>query len=106
MSGDQSLSDYLSLKKRLPYYDKQAWKDPLIDGLNARAHELGGEELLDKFQSMVAGREGCTRSIVFKLLAPEDVPTPALKKSLQAFNLEVYARNADRKIREILLKYL
>ncbi len=106
MSGDQSLSDYLSLKKRLPYYDKQTWKDPLIYGLNARAHELGGEELLNKFQSMVAGREGYTRSIVLKLLAPEDVPTPALKNSLQAFNLEMYARKADRKIREILLKYL
>lgn len=106
MSGDQSLSDYLSLKQRLPYYDKQTWKEPLIDGLNERASELGGEELLNRFQSMVAGRTAYTGTIAFKLLTRDDVPTPALKNSLLAFNREVYARKADRKIREILIKYL
>ena len=106
MSGDQSLSDYLSLKQRLPYYDKQIWKEPLIDGLKERASELGGEELLNKFQSMVAGRTAYICTLAFKILTPDDVPTPALKNSLLAFNREVYARKADRKIREILIKYL
>jgi len=106
MSGDQSLSDYLSLKQRLPYYDKQIWKEPLIDGLKERASELGGEELLNKFQSMVAGRTAYVCTLAFKILTPDDVPTPALNKSLLAFNREVYARKADRKIREILIKYL
>lgn len=106
MSGDQSLSDYLSLKQRLPYYDKQIWKEPLIDGLKERASELGGEELLNKFQSMVAGRTAYICTLAFKILTPDDVPTPALNKSLLAFNREVYARKADRKIREILIKYL
>nr|WP_304485981.1 hypothetical protein [Rahnella aquatilis] len=106
MSGDQSLSDYLSLKERLPYYDMQTWKEPLIDGLNKRAHKLGGEELLNKFQSMVAGRTPFSGSITFKLLAPDDVPAPTLKNSLLAFNKEVFAIKADKKIREILMRYL
>lgn len=106
MSGDQSLSDYLSLKKSLPYYDKQPWKEPLIEGLNKRANALGGEELLNKFESMVAGRNPYDGSIAYKLLTPDDVPAPALKNSLLAFNQEVYARKADRQIREILMKYL
>lgn len=106
MSGDQSLSDYLSLKKSLPYYDKQTWKDPLIKGLKVRARELGGEELLNKFKSMVAGRKAFTGSLSFKLLAPDDVPTLSLKNSLHAFNNEIYARKADGKIREILMRYL
>lgn len=106
MSGDQSLSDYLSLKERLPYYDKQSWKEPLIDGLNARAHEMGGEELLNKFQSMVAGRTAYTGAVAFKLLAPDDAPTPMLKNNLLAFNREVFARKADRTIREMLIKLL
>lgn len=106
MSGDQSLSDYLSLKERLPYYDKQSWKEPLIDGLKARAQEMGGEELLNKFQSMVAGRTAYTGAIAFKLLAPDDAPTPTLNNNLLAFNREVFARKADRTIREMLIKLL
>ena len=106
MSGDQSLSDYLSLKERLPYYDKQSWKEPLIDGLKARAQEMGGEELLNKFQSMVAGRTAYTGAIAFKLLAPDDAPTPTLKNNLLAFNREVFARKADRTIRDMLIKLL
>lgn len=106
MSGDQSLSDYLSLKESLPYYDKQSWKEPLIDGLNARARELGGEELFNKLQTMVAGRRPFTGTITFKLLTAGDVSTPTLKNSLLAFNKEIYARKADRNIREMLMKYL
>jgi hypothetical protein len=106
MSGDQSLSDYLSLKERLPYYDKQSWKEPLIDGLKERAYEMGGEELLNKFQTMVAGRTAHSRTIAYKLLARDDVPTPRLNNNLLAFNSEVFARKADRAIREMLIKLL
>lgn len=106
MSGDQSLSDYLSLKERLPYYDMQPWKEPLINGLNSRAQKVGGEELLNKFQSMVAGRHPVTHNLVFRLLTPDDFPQPALKNSLLAFNQAVYARKADGKIREILMRCL
>lgn len=68
--------------------------------------KTGGEELLNKFKSMVAGRKAFNGSLSFKLLAPDDAPTLAMKSSLHAFNKEIYARKADGKIREILMRYL
>ena len=106
MSGDQSLSDYLSLKHKLPYYDKQPWKDPLAEGLFRQAKEVGGIALLEKIESLVVGPNGRESGIMARLLDPGYIKTPDQKESLKRFNHELYLKQADKKIKELLLQCL
>ncbi|KLN46168.1 hypothetical protein AAY77_10430, partial [Providencia rettgeri] len=47
MSGDQSLSEYLSLKNAVPYYDMQPWKEGVADGLIKHAKKYGTENTMN-----------------------------------------------------------
>src|SRR5471030_1496704 len=106
MSGDQSLSDYISLKHHLPYYDKQPWKDPLAKGLFEQAKKQGGPTLLEKIESLIVGRNGQDTEVMARILDPGYVQTQSQKNDLKEFNHTVYSKQADQKIKEILLKYL
>lgn len=106
MSGDQSLSDYLSLKQKFPYYDKQPWKDPLADGLFELANNTGGKALLEKIESLIAGPHGRESGIMARILDPGYVPHHQLKESNKKFNAEIYSKQADLKIKEILTQHL
>lgn len=48
-SGDQSFSEYLSLKGTLPYYDMQPWKEPLMTAIKAAADPALAEWLDTRF---------------------------------------------------------
>lgn len=50
-SGDQSLSEFLSMTGKMPYYDMQPWKYPLVQAIEKR----GGEELKDVISQKVVG---------------------------------------------------
>jgi len=52
MSGDQSLSDYLTLKGTLPYYDMQPWKYPLVQSIK----KLAGDGLDDYLNKKIVGK--------------------------------------------------
>lgn len=53
VSGDQSLSEYLSLKEKLPYYDMQPWKYTLVESIK----KLYGDSLGNYIDQRVVGRD-------------------------------------------------
>lgn len=56
MTGDQSLCDYLSIKKEMPFYEMQHWKWPLRQSLIDNAEEFGGKELKEYVETKIFGR--------------------------------------------------
>jgi hypothetical protein len=106
MSGDQSLSDYLSLKHKFPYYDKQPWKDPLAEGLFELAKNMGGTALLEKIESLIVGPHGRETGIMARILEPGYIQNQRLKKNITMFDDKLYSKQADLKIKKILTQLL
>lgn len=46
MSRDQSLSEYLSLKSTVPYYDMPPWKEGVAEGLIKHAKKYDTEDAM------------------------------------------------------------
>lgn len=63
-SGDQSLSEYLSLKGTLPYYDMQPWKEPLMTAIKA----AGDPTLAEWLDSRFVGLRPFTGKRIYTLL--------------------------------------
>lgn len=51
-SGDQSFGEFLSLTGKMPYYDMQTWKYPLMEAIK----DMGGKELEDIITQKIVGR--------------------------------------------------
>ncbi|XBS68279.1 hypothetical protein ABK905_16065 [Acerihabitans sp. KWT182] len=56
-SGDQSLSEFLSLTKKVPYYEVQPWKFHLAESLSKIANDVGGSELRTWFSHRIVGQD-------------------------------------------------
>lgn len=56
MTGDQSLCDYLSIKKEMPFYEIRNWKWPLRQSLVDNAEKFGGRALKEYVQTKFFGR--------------------------------------------------
>lgn len=69
-SGDQSFSEYLTLKGKLPYYDMQPWKYPLVKSLQ----DFGGDELKAYLEKKVTGRMPFSENILCSLMKKENQP--------------------------------
>ncbi len=55
-SGDQSLSEFLSLTMKMPYYEIQPWKFHLFESISKIAKDIGGSELESWLSQRVVGR--------------------------------------------------
>ncbi|MBS0057654.1 hypothetical protein [Yersinia sp. Marseille-Q3913] len=80
-SGDQSFSEYLTLKETLPYYDMQPWKSPMVESIKS----LGGLELENHLNNKIVGRMpfsgSITRSFIRNVTQPTLTPEQLMKKS-------------------------
>lgn len=56
MTGDQSLGDYLSIKKEMPFYEMQYWKWPLKQSLINSAETFRGKEFKKYVETKFFGR--------------------------------------------------
>jgi hypothetical protein len=56
MTGDQSLFEYMSIKKELPYYDMQFWKTAFVDNLLAQAQKSNIDSLQEYYAAKFFGR--------------------------------------------------
>lgn len=100
VSGDQSLSEYLSLKGTLPYYSVQSWSHPL-----ARAMvDHGAKSIRDivehkmVFRGPVAGFE----SYKLKPNIKPQKPSARQLKQLDALNKKIASTTATQYIRTLL----
>lgn len=77
-TGDQSLSEYLTLKKTLPYYDTQIWKYNLMKSIQ----KLGGGELKKYLEGKFV-LETTPMKRIFSLYSPAETtlnPEQSIKK--------------------------
>lgn len=91
-SGDQSLSEFISITGKLPYYDMQPFKQPLAYELVKMASETGGNELKDEIISHISGKLPFTGKPQYKFL-------PILKQLPETVELAKNRTELDRKIR-------
>lgn len=103
-SGDQSLSEFLSLTGKMPYYDMQPWKEPLAAAVVKTAEELGGEELKQAMQDKIIGRHPFSQEIVCHLTPNKEQPerSTELKNGLTALDQQISTRTADHYIRALV----
>ena len=101
-SGDHSLSEYISLKGEVPYYDQQYWKEPLIDGLKDMGKLHGVEK---EIKRRVTGLDAQEKEIIHDM--EKDIHfdrDPEFQARWEAFNADVSSRRADVDIRNWLRK--
>lgn len=55
-SGDQSLSEFLSISQEMPYYEMQPWKLPLVQSLSNRAEVIAEQMKVEDLNPWIAGR--------------------------------------------------
>ena len=100
MSGDQSLSDYLTLKGTLPYYDMQPWKHPLVESIK----KLGGDGLKNHLKTKVVGRAPFIGNILYSFIENDEksvIPSDLLEQKKQ-LHKTLTARIATPYIREVI----
>lgn len=57
MTGDQSLTDYLSIKQEMPFYETQSWKTPLKYNILKKANDFKGDDLKEYVTTKFVGQE-------------------------------------------------
>lgn len=104
-SGDQSLSEFLSLSGKLPFYDMQHFKMPLVDAINKIGYNIGGTALKDWLATRVVGRKPFSGEIFGKMnLSEHPVPSAQFDASLVEFNRYLSSRTASEAIMDALKK--
>lgn len=100
MSGDQSLSDYITLKGILPYYDMQPWKYPLVQSIK----KLAGNELESYLDKRIVGRVPFIGNIMYSLITSKESPviTPERLKQKKQLDNTLSSRIATPYIRELI----
>lgn len=90
-SGDQSLSEALSLRETLPFYALPEWKLSLRDAVRARAYRMGGESL--------------ERAVAVRFMGTHrtEVPKPSAAER-QALDREIVAHTADGPLRRLFTR--
>lgn len=109
VSGDQSLSEFLSIKEKVPYYEAQPWKAPLSNALKMHAENIGGEVLKKEISYQISELRPFTgeKKYAFR---PHPAPTPTpentkeLEESLQEFNKLIISKRADSIIKALVTK--
>ncbi|WP_413736063.1 hypothetical protein ACL2XP_24810 [Sodalis sp. RH21] len=103
MSGDQSLSEFLSLKGEVPYYDMQIWKTPLVKALIRQARRTGRPELENYMRTKYIGMIYSTNEIYFKLNQgpPELFASAQFKAANACFNHKISSMLATDYIRAL-----
>ena len=100
MSGDQSLSEYISLKQEMPYLDQQPWKEPMVDALYRMVER---KDLKEKIEKRISG--SCSHHSFLDALSPAHSETvklsPQGESEWQKFNEKLSARRADAYIRKL-----
>lgn len=100
MSGDQSLSDYLTIKGTLPYYDMQPWKYPLVQSIK----KLAGDELESYLDNKIVGREPFVGDIICSFMTNKEQPviSQAQLKQKKQLDKMLSSRVATPYIREFI----
>lgn len=103
-SGDQSLGEYLSIKKSVPYYDMQQFKYPLARALVLEAERLGGTPLGKQMERKVVGGvpHSMDTHVLFSPNEPDNLPRPELIKASMRLDEKISSHTADGHIREFL----
>lgn len=100
MSGDQSLSEYLSLKNTVPYYDMPPWKEGVAEGLIKHAKNHGTENAMN---AKISGYKLNGNIRASYLNATQYIPpTPEQLIKEEVTNKKIASLKANDKIREFI----
>lgn len=99
VSGDQSFSEYLTFKGKLPYYNIQPWSNPLAIALQ----NLGGKELREAvLQKLIRTTAPGYEEYTLVPNVGTKRPSAALIAKEDEYNKNLASANATPKIREFL----
>lgn len=99
-SGDQSFSEYLSIKEKIPYYDMQTWKYPLVTAIRT----LGGPELRSQIDSKIVGQIPFSGNKIFSLTSntlPQN-SSPEQLAAMAALNKKIFSHTATAHISHLI----
>ncbi|WP_261423534.1 hypothetical protein [Serratia quinivorans] len=99
-SGDQSLSEYLSLKGKLPYYDMQPWKYPLVESIK----ELGGKDLENYLNHKFVGRAPFSGRENYSFISNVTQPTstPEQLSEIDGLDKKISSNTATEHISDLI----
>ncbi|MCU1800264.1 hypothetical protein [Pectobacterium parvum] len=99
-SGDQSLSDYLTIKGKFPYYDMQPWKAPLVKSIK----KLGGRDLEKHLDNRITGRKPFTGEIISSLKSniTQQTLTPEQLTKVNELDKIISSNTAEKYICELI----
>lgn len=102
MTGDQSLSDYLSIKKEMPYYEVMPWKKNLARSIQNIANKMGDEKLDSKIKTkfIASGQIQIETKDHFPQRDEENKERE--QYLLSEFNQAIFSRNAEEPLMEKL----
>ncbi|MGY4730907.1 hypothetical protein [Burkholderia pyrrocinia] len=104
-SGDQSLGEFLSITGKVPYYDMQPWKVPLVNALLDTADDIGGGEFKKEMQKKISGMQPNGRDICkLSKVSDQSMRSSEFDAAEVELNRYIASRTADRSIREYLIK--
>lgn len=101
-SGDQSLSEFLSITGKMPYYDMQPWKYPLVNAIE----RLAGDKLKDTIAQKIVGQKPFTGEAIYQL-APNvnpSKPSEYLRMEQETLDKNLVSRTATQHIKQLLIQ--
>jgi len=99
-SGDQSFSEYISLKGKMPYYDMQSWKYPLVKSIR----KLGGPDLISHIDSKIVGQVPFSGNKIFALTSnttPKNT-SPEQLTAIDELNKKLFSHTATAHISDLI----
>lgn len=99
-SGDQSFSEYLSLKGEMPYYDMQPWKVSMVQAVK----NLAGDELKDYIAQKIVGKIPYTGETVYQLAPNVNQQKPSLQQlaKREELNKKLSSHTATEYIKNLI----
>jgi len=99
-SGDQSLSEFLSITGKMPYYDMQSWKYPLVKAIE----KLADDELKVSLAQKFVGNKPFSNDVIYQLAPNVNPPKPSAELHLkqEALDKQLASRTATQHIQQLL----
>lgn len=99
-SGDQSISEYLTLKGNFPYYDMQPWKYPLVNAIK----KIGGQDLEKYIDHRIIGEIPYSGELKLSWIpnVPKKTVSQEQKEKIAEFDKVISSKKADRYISKLI----
>jgi hypothetical protein len=95
MTGDHSLSEYISIKKSFPHYQQQPFKAAMVESILYKAKQIGGKPLTEYLSTKILGFNGENAPMEFNILKNDLLDEINETDVKQKFEQALVAKNAE-----------